>query len=361
MSKVTRRQVLGAALAGSLGAALAPMARAATGGAPIVGAIRWDAWYDPDGQIGKAVEASLGPSQFHSRMPFFGKATDADHVRIDGNHQDVMDREIQMAKAAGLSYWAYCWYPQDSPMQNAWRLHQSSSIKDKMNWCLLWQFSNLGGRAAFEKNVPQVVKWLAQTNYQVVPGKRPLIYFNVDQPQTLAKWQNDWGTVAAALDMLRAACAAAGVAKPYLVVMNGSAEQAGDVMQKLGGDAISNYIAQTPKSDTPSFDDLRASAQRYWADMARHAPHIVPIVMTGWDTRPRKLNTPFWEHAPKRGQPIHYVPHGGQGEIKAAIGDATQYVRANPAICPSGLVLVYSWNECDEGGGCLVSVYAGGD
>src|SRR5215472_9351096 len=62
---------------------------------PIIGAIRWDAWYDPDGNVGRVVEESLGPQEFHDRMPFFGREIDGNHVRIDGYSQTIFDQEIR--------------------------------------------------------------------------------------------------------------------------------------------------------------------------------------------------------------------------------------------------------------------------
>ena len=53
--------------------------------------------------------------------------------------------------------------------------------------------------------------------------------------------------------------------------------------------------------------------------------------------------------------------YGGKGVTKAvsnintAIREAVAYVEKHRKVCPSNLVLIYSWDECDEGGGALVS------
>lgn len=39
---------------------------------PIVGAIRWDAWYG-DKSMTPAVEASLGQPKYHYRLPWFAR------------------------------------------------------------------------------------------------------------------------------------------------------------------------------------------------------------------------------------------------------------------------------------------------
>src|SRR5262245_34949974 len=38
---------------------------------PVVGAIRWDAWYGGKDAVGLAVEKSLSPKRWHYRLPFF--------------------------------------------------------------------------------------------------------------------------------------------------------------------------------------------------------------------------------------------------------------------------------------------------
>src|ERR671931_539967 len=65
----------------------------------VVGAIRWDAWFgdQPDTTVGREVERSLGPSQWHSRLPFFAKEISPTAVQVRSNIQSVMDEEIRYA------------------------------------------------------------------------------------------------------------------------------------------------------------------------------------------------------------------------------------------------------------------------
>src|SRR5207249_1207944 len=105
---------------------------------PMIGAIRWDAWYDPkDGKVAKAVEEALGPAKYHFRMPFFGSETGSDSVRINGHSQATMDQEIAYAKYAGLDYWAFDAYAPSNPMSNALKLYLDSRYKGSINFCLI--------------------------------------------------------------------------------------------------------------------------------------------------------------------------------------------------------------------------------
>jgi len=72
-----------------------------------VGAIRWDAWHGPASNVGLTVEKTLAPARWHYRLPFFGKVTGENAVEARGDTQEIMDREIEYAHAAGLDYWAF--------------------------------------------------------------------------------------------------------------------------------------------------------------------------------------------------------------------------------------------------------------
>ena len=114
---------------------------------PIIGAIRWDAWYDPtEGRVARSVEESLGPAKYHLRMPFFGREVSRDRVRINGYSQAVLDQEIEYAAYAGLRYWAFDAYAPDNAMSNALRLYLSSSAKEKIRFCMLADIGVLANR-----------------------------------------------------------------------------------------------------------------------------------------------------------------------------------------------------------------------
>jgi len=78
---------------------------------PIVGAVRWDAWIGDlpcsdagTDDVGLQVERSLGPRQFHDRLPFFAWITGHDSVEARELTQDVMDAQILLIRT--LCGWA---------------------------------------------------------------------------------------------------------------------------------------------------------------------------------------------------------------------------------------------------------------
>jgi hypothetical protein len=360
--KISRRAAigLGAAVATSI---LTPSGRAASNNGIIAGAIRWDAWEaTKNAPLIAAVTASLGPSEFRERAPFCSTQT-TDSISFSGcDAQRVMDMEIGFAASSGISYWAYCWYGSTDPMMNAWAHHQASVRQNSVNWCLLLQFSRLGGREAFSAIVPEYVAFFGQHNYQRVVDGRPLVYIFIDQPNVLASdWGDSWGEMRAALADLTAACARAGSRAPYIVIMSGIPTRAREIMVALGADAISNYISRIPPGQPASYTALDTVTRAYWAEMAATGVPIVPICMTGWDVRPRKLHPPPWQPDQTPGVGMDtYVAAGTPAQIGTHIRAAINYIKLHKGACPADVFLIYSWDECDEGGSPLVPTYRQG-
>jgi hypothetical protein len=333
----------------------------------VVGAIRWDAWGaagQPGGATGvvnAAVRSTLGPSQWQSRMPWFGVPTSPYTVSIAGNQQATMDAEIVYAKSAGLNYWAYCWYGPTDPMMQSWARHQSSSVANNMNWCLLLQFSRLGGASGMSAVQSAFVGYMQQTNYQKVLSGRPLIYLFMDDLTHLASdWGGSYANVQTSLNALRNACTSAGLANPYIVIMYGTPMTAYSIMGSVSADAISNYTAPSAPGQPAAYSAQITSDAAFWATMAATGASIVPIVQTGWDTRPRKQNPPYFAKQPPGAGMLNYVAAGTPTQVASDFQAAITYVGSNPAACPSKAILAYSWDECDEGGSALIPTYTSG-
>ena len=77
-AELTRRHLLWLALGTAVGTRLAGATTRTD--RPLVGAIRWDAWYAPGTEVTSAVERSLSPTRYRWRLPFFAKQDDAGHV-----------------------------------------------------------------------------------------------------------------------------------------------------------------------------------------------------------------------------------------------------------------------------------------
>jgi hypothetical protein len=126
MSAGVRNHVrMAAVLAVALTAIVGGPARTRAEARPIVGAIRWDAWYGQGGPVAE-VERSLGPRKFHFRLPFFARVLADDKVSINGDSPGVIEKEIAWAADAGLNYWAFVDYGDEGDLTIARRRYQAA-------------------------------------------------------------------------------------------------------------------------------------------------------------------------------------------------------------------------------------------
>jgi hypothetical protein len=322
---------------------------------PLIGAIRWDAWYDPgDGKVASAVEKSLGPAEFHYRMPFFGKETGPDSVRINGDSQDVMDREIAAAAAAGLSYWAFCNYAQADPMSNALRLYLSSARRSDIAFCLISGFESSIGY--YKDQTAWQLSLMREPGYMKVLDGRPL-YFILSSADDQFARSGGTPKVLEWVLYMRSELQKSGHGNPYFVLSEGNPARAVKLCHELQLDAVGLYATALGPFGGSPYQVLVHKTEAYWDTLAATGLNIVPNIMTGWDTRPRLRSPTPWDTAPKRPRPDHYYQQASAGEIAQHVADAVQWLKTHPAQAPAATALIYAWNECDEGFGALIPTY----
>ncbi|MBN2560465.1 MAG: hypothetical protein JXQ75_06005 [Phycisphaerae bacterium] len=312
---------------------------------PIVGAIRWDAWFGNNGTVGTAVHRSLGPSKWHNRLPFYAKVHGEEAVEIDGTPQSVMDREIEYAAGAGLDYWAFVTYAADDPLSLALKRYLSSSVRSRVNFCLITEC----GRWSHQAFVDRVVSLMQEPGYQRVLDARPLLYLGFIEE----KWLTKLGGVEGfrrVLDTFRATLAAKGLPKPYLVVMDFSPRQGKKWADALGGDAISSYVAGVGQGAIP-YRQMVDNLEHFWEGCRKTGAHVVPIVVTGWDPRPRTerpmpWGNPYGSHEGEVNRSEQATPAAIADHLRAAL----RWLAAHRDAAPAQAAIIYAWNEFDEGG-----------
>jgi len=317
----------------------------------VVGAIRWDAWHGDKGVPGKAVEQSLGPSHWHYRLPFFGKVVSDGKVEARGDSQAVMDQEIAYAHQARLDYWAFVTYAPESPMSRGLDLYLSSTHKTDIRFCLILQGGHvvLNGPASWPGQVARYVGYFREKTYQTVAGGRPLVYLLEAQALVGRSGFASWEAARAAFGDLRKTAVAAGLREPYLVVQDGSAPRARNHMESLGFDAISAYATIGGGEGKQPYSKLAEQCRGFWDDCRATGSAVVPIIMAGWDRRPRQEHPVPWERGEWTQSTLHYAAPT-PAELASLLSDALKWVREYPQVAPAMAVLIYAWNELDEGG-----------
>jgi len=314
---------------------------------PLVGAIRWDAWHGELSEVGKAVEKTLSPPKYHFRLPWFAKIHPDGKVTIRGESQEVLEQEIAYARQAGLDYWAFVTYPEDHPLSLP-LLHFLKLLPERrqgLRFCNIVEWARFGGPQHFHRWVERLIGYFRDPSYVRVLGERPLLYLLTHDEDWVLK---QWGSVEAfkeVVDSLRREAKLAGLNEPYLVVMHFSPERGDEIRRQIGADALSSYaVAGWTTPEGAPFSKALYAMKWIWNEMAKRAP-TVPIVSFGWDPRPRIDNPVPW-HKPKLLFYQTFTPE----ECAQALKEALDFVAANPQACPANTVIIYAWNEFDEGG-----------
>lgn len=307
---------------------------------PLIGAIRWDAWHGERGMPGQMMEKTLGVAKHRHRLPFFATAL-GDRVEIRGDRPGIMEAEIAYAAQAGIDYWAFVTYAPGDSMRIGLEQYLASPRKGEVKFCLIIE----QGRWPRLTEGDWLLETLAEPSYLRVLGGRPLLYLGFIKEETTLKQFGSWDRFRASVDELRERVRAAGLGDPYLTIMDFSAAKAADHARRLGADAVSNY-AITGGTETGSpFAELREKARQWWSAAQATGMPVIPPVSFGWDPTPR-IDTPVpWVKYQKR---YHQSPT--PAEAAEHLTEALDWTVANPQAAPAQAVLLYAWNENDEGG-----------
>ena len=326
---------------------------------PIVGAIRWDAWYG-DGSTTKAVEATLGQPKYHLRLPWFARVISEDKVSINGDSQAIVEQEITYAAQAGLNYWAFLDYADEAPgMHLALNRYLTAKDKKDIRYCFVEEGPRLDrlGNASWAR----LVEHFRHPDYQTVLDGRPLLFLFV---KTMKLDRADWAES-------KRQTIAAGMNAPYLVLMGWDPEQDAKDMTALGFDAVSAYArggsySMTQPSDAEQCALIRG--ERWEKCRALRIPSVT-FASAGWDTRPRNERPPPWvtwttatpdPTPPAQQKPLIDSVTATPDELAAHVEEALEWTKANRDLNPSNAVIIYGWNENDEGGWLLPTLGADG-
>lgn len=191
--------------------------------------------------------------------------------------------------------------------------------------------------------------------YQRVQFSRPLIYLLWADADLVTYFDNSLENFAGIIREFRSYTREKNLGDPYIVVMAGDPEHSAKIARATGCDAISNYISSFAAPQRMPFARLAPQVERFWIKLANTKLASIPIAMVGWDTRPRQEQPVPWEHQ----DPIansdlqHFYAKATPDEFARHAQHAIDFVRANQANCPANTILIYSWDECDEGG-CIL-------
>jgi hypothetical protein len=316
---------------------------------PVIGAIRWDAWFGAKGVPGMAVERSLGPSRWHDRLPTCAEVVAPDAVRMACDSVDQMVIEIDQATAAGIDFWAFVTYPDGDPMSLGLRTYLRAPNRNKLSFALITEFDKWGDRTSYREPMTRFTRLLREPGYLRVAGGRPLLFLGFVSEAAIESRFGSRAAFRSVLDEFRSRVREAGLPDPYMVLMEGDVQRASGLLRDLGFDAVSAYAVSDNAVRAGSYAQLAQLAEGFWSRAAASRLALVPLVMSGWDRRPRVLNPVPWERGRYSEEQLQrYFAAPAAGELQAHVSAALRRARSDDV--PSRAVLVYAWNEFDEGG-----------
>ena len=301
-------------------------------GYTLTGAIRWDAWTG-DVSSGLEVQRTLSPEKYHYRLPFFAQFREGKHPLLNGTSQKIVDMEIHYAKTYGIDYWAILWYSFE--MKYAREKYLQSMYRAGISWCHLWD-GNFFGDAKNESVIQQVVDDFKKPYYVKTEDGRPVVYF--------FESESSWKDV---IERLRVKCNNEGVPHPYIILMQFDLNTALKNMYNFGAHAVSRYTIGA--TDGIAYRMMRENEASAWNRYMQDKNQVVPTVTTGWDTRPRYDNPVIW--LPNyESMKDSWGQQGTAEEIAAHLMDAIGFCNNNKDNSYFNSVIIYAWNENDEGG-----------
>lgn len=282
-----------------------------------LGAIRWDAWVGNLNSVGLEVEKCLTPKKYHNRLPFYA-SIDENSVQIRCDSKKIIIQEINYASKYGIDYFAFCWYPFNSGLDTARNLFLEVD-QLSVDWCLI-----IGTNPFNKSDALWLIDQFSKEHYLKI-NNRPVIYiFDVNEK------------LLSIVNYIKKNCKNY---NPYFVGMVWNKNQAELMSNLFKLDAITQYC--TPGNNNSSYKEISNLEISKWNEY-RTINNVVPWITTGWDKRPRYDSHVSWENC--KNFNIQYIQEPTLTELKKILANAYRFQNN------TGLILLYAWNEFDEGG-----------
>jgi len=262
-----------------------------------------------------------------------------------------MRLEIDAAADAGLTYFAFVAYAEDDPMSLGLRAYLEAPNRRRINFALISEIDKWGGRSLYRPVVERFVRLMLEPGYQRTPQGRPLFFLGFVRDDDIARRFGGRAGARMAIDDFRRLAREAGLPEPYIVLMERQAGRAVPLARDLGLDAVSAYAVADNTVQAGSYHQLTELVERWWAEAQHAGLPVLPPVMTGWDRRPRVLNPLSWERGMySEEQMRRYFEPPTPAELQAHLLAALKAADREPQAAEARSVIVYAWNEFDEGG-----------
>lgn len=302
-----------------------------------VGAVNWDCSLPKETFFGFHSAKSLSSEKFRSSTPYYATVENSNKISYRYRSLEEYEREMQYAVDAGIDYFAYCWYGENpGKRENEWqnhlhdltyarKLHIQSKLKKKLKLCAI---IGVGAKESelSEDDMRNLADEMKQEYYQKIDG-RPLVYVFDGYKQETSR-------------ILRDTCKKYSTPEPYFVFMCSQIDEI-NKNENVSG-AVSAY--SFPKS-AKSYDEFISYLIEDLKGRMELGVRVIPQFSVGWNPSPRIENPVPWVNY----ENTSYLQQITKDEMLNGAKKFTEFLSSNKKHNTTNQILVFAWNEFEEG------------
>jgi hypothetical protein len=285
-------------------------------------------------------------SDYHYRVPWFGRILPDNKVLARHTDIQTVEREIRFAKAAGIDYWATVWYGDHDNTTGS--LHRNLWIKslqrNSLQWCHFFDGNFFG--AVGDGTTPEQKKLISD---MVTLDFKSDAYVktNTGRPVFYIHDAHEYGAVA--INALFTECASQGVQDPFVIIgtFQTNTNNINQLVAALRASGISSYAIGG--SNNIAFAGNAEVERSRWSLWNSCNGVAIPIVTTGWDNRPRYYSGCSW-YDNSEALRDSWIQYPALAELQKHVADAIEFTQENAKATDFKSIILYAWNEYDEGG-----------
>lgn len=318
-----------------------------------IGALRWDSWHDGAREI-----RVLEQPEWAFRAPFYARHDEHGKLRLDGDKEHVLHAEVAYARAIGIDYFIFGFYPDtgswgreaskflklDRALQSYLRLPDRMGVKFALSLNQLFPTTDVEDISA------SLASFVAHPDYMRTPsGTVPVFVFAQGADALdLAKYFGSQDKARQAFQDMRRITRERTGREITLIILSTQLALAKEAAARYGIDMVSAYTAAAPGKDAVEipFNACMRHAETMWDEARRNAIPYAPNITLGWDNRPR---TPVGVDETIKGQGP-WCASASPKELQEYFRNAEASLARQSPPPPLKSIVVYAWNEFSEGG-----------
>ncbi len=316
-----------------------------------IGAIRWDAWFEgvKDAKI-------FEHPDWRGRAPFFAEYDQNGKVHLEGDQPKVLQAEVAYARAMGLDYFIFSYYPDTGSWGRDPVFHRrlngalSAYLKlpDRMGVKFAISFNQLFPLDEAGVMARNLANFAAHPDYMVThSGTLPVFILGHDTLEFTKVYGTEERARSVFAAMRKAVRERTGKEITF-VLMHYSSDKAWDSVRTYGLDMVTTYSNFAPGKGAVAQDSAACQihSQNVWVRAARAGVPYAPNITLGWDNRPRRQTNHDGKGSPQG--PWCLPPT--MGGLADQFREAARFVVLQDARPPFRTITIYAWNEFTEGG-----------